>query len=177
MINLCLITISHASFSAMANEWITHVWNGNFNVEWDKICDNRDLTLLSSNHHQIHSHILGTLKDKTCLDEILWLRYRFVLLQALAFANHLSEDLFGESNKQDAMDNGDAKNVENDREKLSIDTFAKLIEQFEELCNVVKITTTEKTTLNVCLILLALLIANSFYFYFSIALKDQLHHV
>lgn len=114
--------------------------NGQFNVEWNDVVDNRDLALLSSNHHQLHEHILNTLKEKTNTDEVLWLRYRFALMQSLALSNYIFEKQLNDSPQENCdkpVNNAvDASKMNSD--KLSLDSFAQLVAQLGELSTVAK---------------------------------------
>lgn len=113
--------------------------NGQFNVEWNNVVDNRDLALLSSNNHQLHEHIFNTLKAKTNTDEILWLRYRFVLMQSLSLSNHILENQLNDSPQENSEHVNNASDTsKTNSDKLSIDSFAQLVVQLGELSTVAK---------------------------------------
>ncbi len=110
-------------------------------MEWSELTDNRDIGLLSSNHHQLHLHITNTLKEKTNTDEILWLRYRFALMQNLALANYIFEKQLSDDSTQekgDKHENNVTDTSKVDIDKLSLDSFAQLVKQIGELSSVVK---------------------------------------
>lgn len=151
-LNLLVDCKNRDSFSTLANDCITQILNGQFNVEWSELTDNRDIGLLSSNHHQLHLHITNTLKEKTNTDEILWLRYRFALMQNLALANYIFEKQLSDDSTQekgDKHENNVTDTSKVDIDKLSLDSFAQLVEQIGELSSVVK--SAIKTSVKYCL--------------------------
>lgn len=143
----------------MANDSVSQILNGSFEVDWDKICDNRDLSLLRANQSQLHSHILETLKQATHNDDILWLRYRFVLMHSLINASHLSESLFAEA----STDNGDTQKAAN--EKLSLESLTHLVDQLAELLKALKHAASNES-LKVRLVLVSMSSTRALYFFF-----------
>lgn len=102
----------------------------NFNIAWDKICDNRDTDILISNNYKLQPYITNVAKQKTLNQEILLLKYRYLLLKLLIIGNTISRKFCSDENILE--DNSNANNL-NDNEKFSIENFNSLLEELKQL--------------------------------------------
>lgn len=129
---------SHLTFTNFANE---NLLNGNFDINWEKICDNRDLQLLSTNHFEFESLITEKLHSKTFSDEVLWLRYRIGLMRCLLVAQYLAEQPAGTGEQ---VLNGNTKEKA-DSQLPTAEEFVDLLERLKEISKLATESATQDT--------------------------------
>lgn len=104
---------------------------------WEDICDNRDFSVIRSNHKKTES-IIREKQSQTFKDELLWLKIRNLIIRAIA-ASHYSAS--SNVTKKDFCNN-DTKTETNGTEKRnSIDILSDLSLKFREYINSVNCST------------------------------------
>lgn len=122
---ILFLSYSDLQFSMLMDSHISAF--NNFNIAWDKICDNRDIDILISNNYKLQPYTTNIAKQKTLNQEILLLKYRYLLLKLLILGNTLTRKFCSEENNSE-----DNSNL-NDNENFSIENFDSLLEELKQL--------------------------------------------
>lgn len=115
-------------FNMMIQRWYSTIIRLKVDViDWNKVYDNRDISLLNSHNHSVQPMIEDSIKKATHADDIMWLGYRFALFQLMTMLSLQAIDYVAD------------KAVQIDNFATCAEYVAKIKEKFELLPELSKV--------------------------------------